>query len=51
MINQSKEGYTKAEIDLGAWTKIAKQHCPKFEGTYTFTFRGGFNCRHYPEII
>jgi len=51
LLNQSKEGSTKAEIDLGVWTKIAKQHCPKFEGVYSFTFRGGFNCRHYPEII
>jgi len=48
---QSKEGYTKEEIDKGAWTKIAKQFCPKFEGQYTFTFRGGFNCRHYVEIL
>lgn len=51
LLFQPENGYTKAEIDAGAWTKLAQQHCPKFEGEYTFTFRGGFNCRHYPKIV
>lgn len=48
---QPEEGLTKQEIDEGAWTRLAKEHCPKFKGEYTWTFRGGFNCRHYPEPV
>jgi len=50
MLNQPKQGLTKKEIDGGAWTKIAKANCPKFDGEYTFIKRGGFNCRHYLQI-
>jgi hypothetical protein len=48
---QPPEGFTKQEVDEGLLTKIAKEHCPKFKGQYTWTFRGGFNCRHYYEPI
>jgi hypothetical protein len=48
---QPKEGFTKLDVDEGLLTKIAKEHCPKFKGEYTWTFRGGFNCRHYYEPI
>ena len=50
MMFQSKDGFTKQEIDEGSWTRIAKEHCPKFEGEYTFVNRGGFNCRHWIQI-
>lgn len=54
---QPKSGFTVEEINNGAWTKIALEHCPKFfkdkatGGEYTWTFRGGFNCRHYAEPV
>ena len=50
MLNQRKEGYTKKEIDEGAWTKLVIANCPKFKGKYTFVFRGGFDCRHIIQI-
>lgn len=57
---QKKEGYTKEQIDKGAWTKLAKRGCKEFGRTpseremmdgeeYSFIFRGGFNCRHRPK--
>jgi hypothetical protein len=48
---QLKEGYTKTEIEKGAWTKIAKEHCPKFNGDYGLINRGGFNCRGVINIL
>ncbi len=58
LLNQPKEGFTKAQIDAGAWTKIAKQFMVnptdserkvvELQG-YTFIERGGFNCRHTPK--
>ena len=50
MLDQPKNGFTKAEIDEGAWTKIALSLCPKFDGKYTFINRGGYNCRHFIQI-
>ena len=37
----SKDGFTRAEIDAGAWAGLAGD-------TYTFIERGTFNCRHFP---
>ena len=58
--HQPKEGFTKAEIDAGAWSKLAlefiseKEHSPSEVKTvqeqgYTFVKRGTFNCRHQPH--
>ena len=55
-LNQKKEGYTKAEIDAGAFTKLALENMTQFEHSpseikfvkengYTFIVRGGYNCR------
>lgn len=41
---QPESGHTKAEIDEGAWTSLAK-------GTYGFIDRGGFNCRHFIGVL
>ena len=60
LLNQPKKGFTKAEIDEGAWTRLAKQFMGGFQATpseikvvnnqgYTFIERGGFNCRHQPQ--
>jgi hypothetical protein len=56
---QPKAGFTRAEIDAGAWTKIAEQHCPSYakslgEGKaqpYNLVNRGGFNCRGVINIV
>jgi hypothetical protein len=50
MMYQPKNGLTKKEIDEDAWTRLALERCPKFEGKYTFVNRGGFNCRHFIQI-
>lgn len=50
-LNQDKNGYTKDEIDKGAWTKLAKQFCPKFDGEYSFINRGGWNCRGFIQVV
>ena len=50
MTHQPKDGLTKEEIDGGAWTRLAKEHCPKFTGDYTYVGRGGYNCRHFIQI-
>jgi hypothetical protein len=51
MINQPIEGFTKDQIDMGAWTDIAAEFCPSFEGEYTFILCGGFGCRHWVQIV
>jgi hypothetical protein len=59
MLTQPKEGYTKKEIDKGAWHKLAMEVCPDYnkriaEGKqqkYGFVNRGGFSCRHRIEIV
>ena len=51
LFNQPESGWTKSEIDAGGATAIARELCPKFEGQYSFIYRGGFNCRHYWEIV
>ena len=51
---QPKDGWTIGEINKGAATKIAKKHYMEFSQKplddetliYSWTFRGGFNCRH-----
>jgi hypothetical protein len=50
-LNQNREGYTKAEIDKGAWTKLAREFCPKFDGEYSFINRGGWNCRGFIQVV
>ena len=60
LLNQPKEGFTKAEVDGGSWTRLAKQFMGGFQPTpseikfvetngYTFIERCGFNCRHQPQ--
>ena len=60
LLNQPKEGFTKDEIDAGAWTRLAKEFMGSFKPTsseikvvetqgYTFIERGTFNCRHQPN--
>lgn len=51
MMFQPEGGHTKKEIASGAWSKIARRHCPKFEGEYTLISRGGFNCRHIINVV
>jgi len=59
---QPKEGFTKAEIDAGSWTKIVIEHAKEFaksssemeqalKNPYSFVKCGGFNCRHRPRVI
>lgn len=59
-INQPKDGLNKAEIDAGAWTKLALKFMNQYEHSsrevktiqergYTFIERGGYNCRHQPK--
>lgn len=50
-LNQNREGYTKADVDKGAWTKLAREFCPKFEGEYSFINRGGWNCRGFIQVV
>lgn len=61
---QSDSGYTRKEIDEGAWSKLAEKGCEEFGrspsqreyltkylgGNYSFVKRGGFNCRHFIQI-
>jgi hypothetical protein len=56
---QPKNGFTKKEIDEGAWHKIAIQHCAKYnerflegkQAKYGFINRAGFGCRHFEEVV
>ena len=58
LTKQPKTGFTKAEIDKGAWHKIALANCADYakqvaEGKpkYNFVNRGGYSCRHFVEIV
>lgn len=58
LTKQPKEGFTKSEIDKGAWHKIALANCADYakqvaEGKpkYNFVNRGSFGCRHFVEIV
>lgn len=59
MMKQPKSGFTKQEIDKGAWHKLAMKDCAKYmeritggkQNPYGFINRGGFNCRHRVEVV
>jgi len=59
LTKQPKEGLTQDEINKGAWHKIAMANCPEYakrfsEGKqlkYNLVNRGGYNCRHFVEIV
>ena len=56
---QPKDGFTKGEVDSGSVTKIVKQHYMEFTRNvlkdetliYSWSHRGGFNCRHRWEPV